>query len=93
MDPRRDRTDAEINHQKGKHMNSLAWIGIIIWGIVLTGFGLLSAQPPAGMGAPVQAHDVVFLVTGGLLTCLIGVTGLMGLMGWIPGLRKEKHCA
>jgi hypothetical protein len=31
-------------------------------------------------------------VAGGMLTCLIGVTGLMGLMGWIPGLRTEKSC-
>lgn len=73
-------------------MNSLAWIGIIIWGVVLTGFGLLSAEPPSEMSGTLQAHDVVFLVAGGLLTCLIGVTGLMGLMGWIPGLRKEKSC-
>ncbi|MBQ5948365.1 hypothetical protein [Massilia sp. ST3] len=74
-------------------MNSLAWIGIIIWGIVLTGFGLLTATPPSETSGPVQAHDVVFLVAGGLLTCLIGITGLMGLMGWIPGLREEKSCA
>ena len=73
-------------------MNSLAWIGIIIWGVVITGFGLLTAEPPSEASGTLQAHDVVFLVAGGLLTCLIGVTGLMGLMGWIPGLRTEKSC-
>ena len=73
-------------------MNSLAWIGIIICGVVITGFGLLSAEPPSEASGTLQAHDVVFLVAGGLLTCLIGVTGLMGLMGWIPGLRTEKSC-
>lgn len=73
-------------------MNSLAWIGIIIWGMVLTGFGLLSAEPPSASSASLQPQDVVFLVAGGMLTCLIGVTGLMGLMGWIPGLRTEKSC-
>ena len=73
-------------------MNSLAWIGIIIWGVVITGFGLLSAEPPSEASGTLQAHDVVFLVAGGMLTCLIGVTGLMGLMGWIPGLRTEKSC-
>jgi hypothetical protein len=36
----------------------------------------------------------VFLVTGGLVTCMIGVVGLTGFIGWIPGLRKQqKSCA
>lgn len=74
-------------------MNGLAWIGIIIWGIVLTGFGLLSAEAPGETSAHLAPQDVVFLVAGGLLTCLIGSLGLMGLMGWIPGLHKEKSCA
>ncbi len=77
-------------------MNSLAWIGIIFWGILLTGFGLASAAPAqqaATAAAEMAAHDVIFLITGGLLTCLIGVTGLMGFMGWIPGLRKERESA
>lgn len=73
-------------------MNSLAWIGIIVWGVVLTLFGLLSAGPgPEGHGL-LQPHDIVFLVAGGLLSCLIGGTGLMGMMGWIPGTRKQKSC-
>lgn len=75
-------------------MNNIAWIGIIVWGLVLTGFGLASAgAPPAGDVSEVQPHDIVFLVTGGLVTILIGVTGLMGFMGWIPGLRKEQESA
>lgn len=73
-------------------MNSLTWIGIIVWGLLLTGFGLFSAGPGPDAQGHLQAHDVVFLVAGGLLTCLIGCTGLMGLMGWIPGLRKQKNC-
>ncbi|HWJ95253.1 MAG TPA: hypothetical protein VNT33_11050 [Telluria sp.] len=73
-------------------MNSLAWIGIIVWGVLITFFGLLSAGAPTA-NPEMQAHDVVFLVTGGLLTVLIGTTGLMGFMGWIPGLRKEQKSA
>jgi len=74
-------------------MNSMAWIGIIVWGIVLTLFGLLSAGgSPDGQGH-LQPQDIVFLIAGGLLTCLIGCTGLVGMMGWIPGLRKRKSCA
>jgi hypothetical protein len=75
-------------------MNSFAWIGIILWGILVTGFGLASAGPAPQAGAEVvAAQDVIFLVSGGLLTCLIGCTGLMGFMGWIPGLRKEHQSA
>lgn len=69
-------------------MNSLAWIGIIVWGLVVTGFGLVSAAPPLEQTGDVAAHDVFFLISGGLLTCLIGITGLLGFMGWIPGLRN-----
>jgi len=68
-------------------MNSLAWIGIILWGIIVTGFGLMGAEAPAG-GGDMAAQDVIFLVAGGILTCLIGFTGLMGFMGWIPGLQR-----
>jgi len=73
-------------------MNSLTWIGIIIWGILLTGFGLLSAGPTLNQTGPLQAHDIVFLVAGGMVSCLIGCAGLMGLMGWIPGMRAQKSC-
>ena len=72
-------------------MNSIAWIGIILWGLLLTGFGLASAGPvPQPGSAELAAHDVFFLITGGLLTCLIGIAGLMGFMGWVPGLQKEQ---
>lgn len=66
-------------------MNSLAWIGIIVWGLVITAFGLVAPE-----GTDVQPHDVLFLIAGGLITCLIGITGLMGFMGWVPGLRKQQ---
>lgn len=74
-------------------MNSLAWIGIIIWGLVVTGIGLVSAAPPElapNVAHDVAAHDVIFLVSGGLLTCLIGIVGLLGFMGWVPGLNPER---
>jgi hypothetical protein len=71
-------------------MNTMTWIGIIIWGVIITGIGLASAGAPAGIEPDLQPHDVVFLVTGGVLTVLIGFSGLMGIMGWIPGVRKEQ---
>ena len=79
-------------------MNSLAWIGIIFWGILVTGIGLASAGPVPQAGTDVAAQDVIFLVSGGLLTCMIGITGLLGFMGWVPGLknaglRKEQKTA
>jgi len=40
---------------------------------------------------PVQ--DVLFLLTGGLLSCLIGMLGLCGLMGWLPWFREENQSA
>jgi hypothetical protein len=81
---------AEYDKRKGCPMNSMAWIGIILWGVLLTGFGFLSAAPTPEAGGELAAHDVFFLITGGLLTCLIGFAGLIGFMGWVPGLRKEQ---
>lgn len=74
-------------------MNNLAWIGVIVWGVVLTALGLLSTASGGASIAVPPAHDIVFIVAGGMLTCMIGAAGLLGLMGWIPGLRKEKSCA
>jgi hypothetical protein len=68
-------------------MNKLTWIGTIVWGVFVAGFGL------TGVGAgvsDVQPQDVMFLIAGGMVTCLIGVIGLVGFMGWIPGLRAEQ---
>lgn len=71
-------------------MNNLAWIGIIVWGIIVTGFGLGMAGPHPDNPAAMQPQDVVFLIAGGLISCLIGLLGLLGMMSWIPGLRTEQ---
>ena len=56
----------------------------------MTGIGLVSAAP-LDVTQDVAAHDVIFLVSGGLLTCLIGIVGLLGFMGWVPGLAPERR--
>jgi len=84
---------AENTQAKGRDMNSLAWIGIILWGLLLTGFGLLNTGSAPQPATDLAAQDVFFLITGGLLTCLIGFLGLIGFMGWVPGLHKEQKSA
>jgi hypothetical protein len=66
-----------------------------MWGVLITGFGLISLPAePGGVGAEgMEAHDVLFLLAGGLISCLIGILGLLGVMGWIPGLRGDKESA
>ena len=72
-------------------MNSLAWIGMIAWGLIITVFGIATTGPVAeGSSAAIQAQDVVFLIAAGLMTSLIGIVGLAGLMGWVPGLRQAE---
>ena len=72
-------------------MNRFAWMGIIVWGMFLAACGLAGAGPlEAAAPAGVQPQDVMFLLAGGLFTCMIGVAGLLGCMGWIPGLGGEK---
>jgi hypothetical protein len=67
-------------------MKTLHWIGIIVWGLFVAGCGLSGAG--AGESAPPQ--DVMFLIVGGMVTCLIGLVRLAGFAGWIPGLRTEQ---
>lgn len=71
-------------------MNRLAWMGIIVWGLVVTAFGLGQAAPAGTQAGELAAHDVIFLVGGGLLTCLIGIAGVAGFMASVPGLRNEQ---
>ena len=67
-------------------MNKFTWIGTIAWGAFVAGFGLTGA----GAGSDIQPQDLMFLIAGGMTTCLIGVIGLSGFMGWIPGVRGEQ---
>jgi hypothetical protein len=72
-------------------MNHLVWIGIIMWGALVTGFGIFSMPAEPGAGDGMQAHDVLFLLVGGLISLLIGILGLLGVMGWIPGLQPGRE--
>jgi hypothetical protein len=68
-------------------MNKMTWIGTIVWGAFVAGFGLTGVG--AG-GSEIQPQDVMFLIAGGMVSCLIGVVGLIGYMGWVPGFRSEQ---
>ena len=68
-------------------MNKLTWIGTIVWGAFVAGFGLIGVG--AG-GSDIAPQDVMFLIAGGTVTCLIGVIGLAGCMRWVPGLHTEQ---
>ena len=70
-------------------MNHLRWSAVIAWGVLLTVLGV-SASPSPELAASSDASSVVFLIAGGLVTSLVGAIGLMGFMGWIPGLRSDR---
>ena len=72
-------------------MNHFIWIGIIAWGILVMGFGIATVPQAVPGEAPMPAHDVLFLLTGGLLSCLIGLLGLCGMMRWLPWFREENQ--
>lgn len=71
-------------------MNSLRWSAVIAWGIALTVLGMLSAGAASDLSGQSEASNVVFLIAGGLVTSLVGAIGLMGFIGWIPGLRLDR---
>ncbi|MFL6707235.1 MAG: hypothetical protein ACJ8HI_03420 [Massilia sp.] len=67
-------------------MNKLVWIAVIVWGLFVAGCGISSAASGDGP----QPQDVVFLLAGGLLTCLVGLVGLCGFMGWLEKPQSEQ---
>ncbi|MES2150217.1 MAG: hypothetical protein V4508_10520 [Pseudomonadota bacterium] len=50
-------------------MNRASWMGVIGWGVLATALGFAMA----GSAAP---QDVVFLLAGGSISCLVGAIGL-----------------
>jgi hypothetical protein len=70
-------------------MNKTTWIGTIVWGAFVAGFGLTGVGAGAG-GTGIEPQDVMFLIAGGMVSCLIGVIGLIGFMGWVPGMCTEQ---
>jgi hypothetical protein len=71
-------------------MSNMTWMGIVVWGLLIAGFGLLSASPLPATGAnDVQAQDVLFLMSGGLMTSMIGAAGLFGFLGQVAGVVKR----
>jgi hypothetical protein len=70
-------------------MNNLTWSGVVIGGLLIAGFGLVSAAHlPLDGANTVQAQDVLFLMSGGLVTSLLGAAGLFGLTGQRASVAK-----
>ncbi len=62
------------------------WYWIILAGMLITrlGFNALGADTAA-----LPDLAVTVLLTAGMLTCLLGVTGLFGMLDWIGQLGRD----
>jgi hypothetical protein len=67
-------------------MHYLIWLGMIVWGALVTAVGLAQAGSPGD----VPPQDVALLLAGGLLSCLLGALGLTGLLDWLPGGHEKS---
>ncbi len=67
-------------------MSRSAWGGLVALGLLLAriGYGELDA-----FDAAVPEWTVMLLLTGGLLVAMLGVTGMLGLLGWLPRLGER----
>ena len=74
-------------------MNRFIWLGIIVWGMFVTACGLnvvgAGSAEALSYGADAQAESVIFLLAGGLITCLFGLIGMVDMMGWLPVLQRQ----
>jgi hypothetical protein len=68
-------------------MNRVLWGWIIAAGLLLARVGYAELESAETASPEVT---VMLLLTGGLLIGLFGVTGLLGMLGWVPRL-SEKH--
>lgn len=67
-------------------MTKLLWAWTILAGLLLARMGyneMLSAETPS------PEVTATLLLTGGLLSGLLGVTGMLGFLGWIPRPRSK----
>lgn len=71
-------------------MNKHICSGIILWGAVITVFGL-GALNPMDVNSAAPFQDVVFLLAGGIVTGLIGLIGLIVAMDWLPDLSGRPE--
>ncbi|TFW21049.1 hypothetical protein E4L96_09615 [Massilia arenosa] len=73
-------------------MNHFIWIGIIVWGVLVTlfGMGTLTSVDSTSLTAQMPPHDLAFLVACGMLSCLIGALGLTGLLHRLPLFGEGK---
>ncbi|QGZ42008.1 hypothetical protein IP92_04373 [Pseudoduganella flava] len=62
-------------------MNRMLWGWIIAAGLLLARLGYAELESADG-GSP--ELTVLVLLTGGLVVGLFGITGLLGMLGWVP---------
>lgn len=62
-------------------MRKTIWFGIIVWGILVTSFGLGLMNPidanPGTLAVGTHAPGGIFLLIGGIVTSAIGLAGLL----------------
>ncbi|SFU80130.1 hypothetical protein [Pseudoduganella namucuonensis] len=63
-------------------MGKVFWAWTILAGLLLARMGYNEIYAPETQSPEITA---TLLLTGGLLIGLLGATGLVGLLGWIPG--------
>jgi hypothetical protein len=87
IESRRKEGDGLQRYEKGNNMYKYIWGGVITWGIFITFFGL-GAMNPVRAAAPDQ--EVLFLLAAGLVTCFIGLVGLVAAMSRIPAFTGSS---
>jgi len=62
-------------------MNRMHWGWTIALGLLLARIGYAELETA---DAVLPEWSILLLLTGGLIIGLFGVTGLLGLLGWVP---------
>ena len=62
-------------------MNRMLWGATIALGLLLARIGYAELESGDAM---LPEWSIMLLLTGGLVLGLFGITGLLGLLGWVP---------
>ncbi len=64
-------------------LQRLPWVAVIVWGLCIAALGMHAIDPaplsPLEIDVDSPTRPAIYLLAAGIVTCLVGLCGLLGL--------------